>query len=84
MVKALNGIHWHSTSNIAAIVVHEFSCFVQVAVNEARLGSIDEVIECTKSADVLKPAKAAAVELLQIMTGSDDTANRYVHCEEDQ
>ncbi len=41
----------------------------QVAENEAKLGSIAEVIECVRTADVLKPAKAAAEELLTIMTG---------------
>ena len=40
-----------------------------MAENEAKLGSIAEVIECVRAADVLKPAKAAAEELLTIMTG---------------
>ncbi|XP_028413198.1 uncharacterized protein LOC114536040 [Dendronephthya gigantea] len=35
-----------------------------VAINEARLGSIDELKECVKTADILKPAKHAAREML--------------------
>ena len=38
-----------------------------VAVNEACLGSLQEVIECVKNADVLKPANEAAQELVQVM-----------------
>ena len=45
---------------------------VQVAVNEANLGGMDEVVECARAADILKPAKAAAVELLSVMTGRED------------
>lgn len=44
--------------------------------NEAQLGSIEDVIECAKSADVLKPAKAAAEELLHVMTRSSNTTKR--------
>ena len=40
--------------------------------NEANLGGMDEVVECARAADILKPAKAAAVELLSVMTGRED------------
>ena len=40
---------------------------------EAGLGSVEEVIECVKMADILKPAKAAADELMTLMTGSRAT-----------
>ena len=39
------------------------------AVNEACLGSMEEVVNCVKNADILKPAYEAAEELLQVMTG---------------
>ncbi|CAB4027692.1 aRABinose 5-phosphate isomerase, partial [Paramuricea clavata] len=35
-----------------------------VAINEAQLGTIDELIECVRTADILKPAKHAAKEML--------------------
>eukprot|EP00041_Stephanoeca_diplocostata_P017437 m.351297 g.351297 ORF g.351297 m.351297 type:complete len:596 (-) comp20697_c0_seq1:137-1924(-) len=38
-----------------------------VAVDEARLGSMDDVISCVKQATVLKPAMHAAVELMQVL-----------------
>ena len=41
-----------------------------MAEQEAGLGSIQEVIECAKMADVLNPAKAAADELASLMGGS--------------
>ncbi len=47
-----------------------------MAEKEAKLGSIAEVVECVCRADVLKPAKAAAEELLTIMTG-DSQRIRY-------
>ena len=40
-----------------------------IAVGEASLGTIEEVIDCVKNADVLKPAHEAAEELLQVMSG---------------
>ena len=39
------------------------------AVNEACLGTTEEVIDCVKNADILKPAHEAAEELLQVMSG---------------
>lgn len=42
---------------------------MQVAVEEAMLGSLEEVMECVKNADVLKPSQEAAVELLSLITG---------------
>lgn len=44
--------------------------FTQVAEYEAGLGSVEEIVECVKMADVLKPAKAAADELAALMSGS--------------
>ena len=32
---------------------------------------MEEVVECVRSADVLKPAKEAADELLTVMSGKD-------------
>ncbi|XP_064406924.1 uncharacterized protein LOC135351765 isoform X2 [Halichondria panicea] len=52
-----------------------------VAENEAKLGSIAEVIECVRTADVLKPAKAAAEELLTIMTGDSQRIKAMSHRE---
>jgi hypothetical protein len=40
-----------------------------VAVGEAGLGTMEEVVGCVKNADVLKPAHEAAEELLQVMSG---------------
>lgn len=37
--------------------------------NEAMLGSMEEVLECVKNADVLKPTKEAAAELLTLISG---------------
>eukprot|EP00040_Diaphanoeca_grandis_P016497 m.85136 g.85136 ORF g.85136 m.85136 type:complete len:595 (-) comp25835_c0_seq2:324-2108(-) len=38
-----------------------------VAVDEARLGTLDEILDCVREADVLKPAKHAALELLGLL-----------------
>ena len=40
---------------------------------EAGLGTVEEVVECVKMADILKPAKAAAEELVTLMSGSAPT-----------
>lgn len=49
-----------------------------VAVEEARLGNMQELIDCVKSADVLKPAHDAATELLQVMLeGGNEDVSRY-------
>ena len=50
-----------------------------VAVEEARLGTMEEVVECVKSADVLKPALEAAQELLQVISegSSKEDISRY-------
>ena len=40
-----------------------------MAINEAKLGSMDELLECLRMADYLKPAKAAAVEVLGVLGG---------------
>ena len=40
-----------------------------VAIGEAGLGTMEEVVDCVKNADVLKPAHEAAEELLQVMSG---------------
>jgi sugar/nucleoside kinase (ribokinase family) len=40
-----------------------------VAEEEAELGTVEEVVECVKMADVLKPAKEAAEELVSLMAG---------------
>ena len=42
----------------------------KVAEREAGLGSVEEVVECVRSADVLKPAKAAADKLAALMSGT--------------
>eukprot|EP01059_Diplonema_ambulator_P016642 TRINITY_DN2832_c0_g3_i1.p1 TRINITY_DN2832_c0_g3~~TRINITY_DN2832_c0_g3_i1.p1 ORF type:complete len:368 (+),score=75.42 TRINITY_DN2832_c0_g3_i1:83-1105(+) len=39
-----------------------------VAVNEAKLGDKKQLIECVRSAEILKPARHAAEELLSIMS----------------
>jgi sugar/nucleoside kinase (ribokinase family) len=44
-----------------------------VAEVEAGLGTVEEVVECVKMADILKPAKAAAEELVTLMSGSAPT-----------
>jgi len=43
--------------------------YMQVAVNEAMLGSMDKVLDCVRMTDVLKPTKEAAKELLSLMSG---------------
>lgn len=47
-----------------------FLCLKQVAVNEAMLGSIEEVLECVRNTDILKPTKEAAWELLALLQGN--------------
>ena len=42
----------------------------QVAVHEAKLGDYEELLECVKCADVLKPGKLAAEELLALLSPS--------------
>ena len=42
---------------------------LKVAEKEAELGTVAEVVECVKMADVLKPAKEAADELVSLMAG---------------
>lgn len=41
----------------------------QVAVEEAGLGTLEEVVECVMNADVLKPTQEAAEEILTLMAG---------------
>lgn len=53
------------------------TALLQVAEQEAQLGSVAEVIECVQRADILKPAKAAAEDLLTIITGDSERV-RYV------
>ena len=43
-----------------------------VAVEEASLGTMQEVVDCVKNADILKPAHEAAEELLQVMLGESN------------
>ena len=43
-----------------------------VAVGEAGLGTMEEVVDCVKNADILKPAHEAAEELLQVMSGDSN------------
>ncbi|CAI8049637.1 Arabinose 5-phosphate isomerase KpsF [Geodia barretti] len=40
-----------------------------VAEEEAELGTVEEVVECVKMADILKPGKEAAEELVSLMAG---------------
>ena len=50
-----------------------------VAVEEACLGTTQQVVDCVKNADILKPANAAAQELLQVMSeGSKEDVSRCV------
>ena len=44
---------------------------LQVAVDEAKLGTMEELVECVRCADVLKPAHATAAELLSIVSGEE-------------
>ena len=49
----------------------------KVAVEEAQLGTLEEVVECVKSADILKPAKSAAKGLMAVISG-DEGGSGYV------
>ena len=49
---------------------------IEVAIHEAQLGGMEEVMSCVKNADVLKPAKAAADGLLKEIAG-DKGGRRY-------
>lgn len=40
-----------------------------MAVQEANLGTIDELIECVQTADIIKPTRLAASELLTLLNG---------------
>ncbi|XP_065899706.1 bifunctional ribokinase/ribose-5-phosphate isomerase A-like [Dysidea avara] len=46
----------------------------EVALHQALLGTEQELIECVKLADVLKPAKAAADDMLSMLTGTRSTS----------
>ena len=54
----------HAARAGGAVSVLDVDVQPSVAVDEARLGSMDEVLACARTADVLKPAKHAAEELL--------------------
>ena len=41
-----------------------FVC-VKVAINEAKLGEMEDFMKCLQLADILKPAKTAAEELVK-------------------
>ncbi len=43
---------------------------LQVAINEARLGTMEELVECVRCADILKPSKLAAEGLLEVLSNS--------------
>ena len=45
---------------------------------EAKLGTLEELVACVKEADVLKPDKIAAMEFLSIVTGKKVQGKRYV------
>ena len=45
------------------VCMHNMMC--KVAINEAKLGEMEDFMECVKSADILKPAKTAAEELVK-------------------
>lgn len=49
-----------------------------MAIDEAGLGSMEELVECVRSADVLKPAQAAAKELLSIISGGTGGREKLV------
>ena len=51
-----------------------FSC--QVAVEEAMLGSLEEVVECVKNADVLKPSQEAAREILPLISSTQESPDK--------
>ena len=55
-----------------------FCCVSKVAVEEACLGTLEELVECIKNADVLKPAQVAAEELLTVIAGKEKQ-QRFVH-----
>ena len=42
------------------------------------LGTLEEVVECVKSADVLKPSQEAAVQLLALMSGEEERRERFI------
>ena len=52
-----------------------------MAVEEAKLGSLEEILECVKMADILKPAKAAAQDMLQHMTPATDRYSERGVCQ---
>ncbi|XP_046855814.1 uncharacterized protein LOC124448907 isoform X2 [Xenia sp. Carnegie-2017] len=53
--------------NAGATTILDLDVSPSVAVNEAKLGTIDELIQCVKTADILKPAKHAAREMMSVL-----------------
>ncbi|XP_065826108.1 uncharacterized protein [Oscarella lobularis] len=47
-----------------AVTILDLDVSPSVAINEAGLGSLDDLVQCTKTAQILKPARHAAEELL--------------------
>ena len=44
--------------------------------NEAMLGSMEELLECVGNTDILKPTKEAARELLTLISGKGTNKGR--------
>lgn len=63
-------------NEVLSIIVIFLRCHFEVAVHEAQLGGMEEVMSCVKNADILKPAKTAAEGLLKEIAG-DDGGRRY-------
>ena len=61
-------------NSAGALTVLDVDVSPAVCVEEARLGSFDDLVKCVKLARVLKPTRDAAVELLQLLlTEKDET-----------
>ena len=51
------------------MVVYFTFVLLQVAVEEARRGTLEEVVECVMTADILKPTQEAAQDILTLIAG---------------
>jgi arabinose-5-phosphate isomerase len=56
-----------------ALTVLDVDVSPSVCVDEARLGSLDDLKRCVKLARVVKPTRHAAVELLQLLRGDSNS-----------
>ena len=62
VLALLQGAKLHGIPSVLDVDVQP-----SVAVEQAKLGSMEELIKVVRSADVLKPAKHAALELLTVL-----------------